>query len=128
MNVSFFLGLLSCSKTTPKKAELPPLPQVNLTCDKDQEETVSRHLILSAKTDMTFKDCIRNYMKVEPNPYMDFSFCTRLSVGRDGKVKSVQIYQSNLPRSLHWCVEQQLWSRDFSALPLKRSVIVSYPT
>lgn len=105
-----------------------PKIQPELQCHGNIQSTEIEHLIIAAKSDDTFKNCVKNFLRLEKVDSDSFSFCTTISVRKNGSVTAVNIKNSNLPRSLSWCIEQQLWSRDFSGLQLNKNVSVSFPT
>ena len=60
---------------------------------------------------------------------MDFNQTNlkNINVKKSGKVSYVKVFGPKIPKDLAMCIEQELWTMDFSLLQLDQNVYVQYP-
>lgn len=118
-------GCTTRQNTTPKSEASHPVEALN--CNFKMENMEQEHLAMAIRSDTIFSNCLKNYLKFEQIEETSFQFCTQVRVTKDGVVRSVSLINGNLPKSLHWCIEQEIWSKNFRGLLLNRTTTVTFP-
>lgn len=91
-----------------------------------------RHLVISAKSQKkeNLVACFKNYLKFQDDKEQLLQTCNELVIKNSGKVSSVQVISRGnqpIPKDFKWCLEQEFWKMDFSALQLDHDYQVVFP-
>ncbi|MAZ48301.1 MAG: hypothetical protein CME65_07040 [Halobacteriovoraceae bacterium] len=91
-----------------------------------------RHLVISAKSQKqdNLISCFKHYLKFQDNKEQLLQTCTELVIKSSGRVASVQTISrtdSVIPKDFKWCLEQEFWKMDFSALQLDHDYQIVFP-
>lgn len=122
MKYLVLLGLLSsCANIKPTKSK-------SLFCSHKDKSIQSRHLIMMANSQQEkLIRCFRNFLRFEENKKQRIVVCNTLNVRKSGRVSYARVFGPNVPKDLAMCLEQELWTMNFKALQLDKSVYVQYP-
>ena len=114
------LLVISCSQTKEKK-----VTSSNPSCTTNK--LLDKHVRIYSEYNMgTLKNCLVNYIKLNPKASLSIKTCNTLVLNR-GKVVGATVYGKGLPRDLKWCIEQAFWKADLSLLQIKNKTTVKFP-
>lgn len=120
--LALILLLASCSSNEKQKT----VAESNSACTTNK--LIDKHVrIYSEYNISSLKNCLVNYIKLNPKKSLSVQTCNALTLDRRGKVIAANVYGRDLPTDLKWCVEQAFWKADFALLQIKSKTFVKFP-
>ena len=121
----FLLSLLiiGCTSKSEKKKVIA-LNSNSCTTNK----LIDKHARIYSEYNIAgLKNCLENYVRLNPKKSISVELCNSLVLSSRGKVISANVYGKDVPTDLKWCVEQAFWKAEFSLLQIKERTNVKFP-